>query len=66
MKTYPMTDVRGDSYLNPAWPEEARSENSITKIIVHHDAVVRQHDYDSMARYRSEAAAHYQRLGPGL
>ena len=66
MKTYPMTDVRGDTYLNPAWPEEARSENSITKIIVHHDAVVRQHDYDSMARYRSEAAAHYQRLGPGL
>jgi len=66
MKTYPITDVRGDTYLNPAWPDEARSGNSITKIVVHHDASIRAHDYDSMARYRSEAAAHYQRLGPGL
>ena len=66
MKTYPITDVRGDTYLNPAWPQEARSGTSITKIVVHHDAAMRAHDYDSMARYRSEAAAHYQRLGPGL
>jgi hypothetical protein len=27
---------------------------------------VRPHDYDSAARYRTEAAAHYLRLGPGL
>lgn len=66
MKTYPITDVRKDTYLNPIWPQEARSESSITKIIVHHDAAVRPHDYDSMARYRSEASAHYTRLGPGL
>jgi len=66
MKEYPITDVRGDSYLNPRWSEEARGEGSITKIIVHHDAAIRPHDYDSMARYRSEAAAHYTRLGPGL
>jgi len=66
MKTYQITDVRGDSYLNPAWPQEARAESVITKIVVHHDAAVRPHDYDSMARYRSEAAAHYTRLGPGL
>lgn len=66
MKTYPITDVRGDTYLNPAWPQERRPESSIAKIVVHHDAALRPHDYDSMARYRSEAAAHYQRLGPGL
>ncbi len=66
MKTYPITDVRGDSYLNPSWKEEARGVGAITKIIVHHDAAVRPHDYDSLARYRSEAAAHYNRLGPGL
>ena len=65
-KVYPITDVKGDTYLNPQWTEELRNVNSITKIIVHHDAAVRPHDYDSMARYRSEAAAHYQSLGPGL
>ncbi|WP_438979894.1 peptidoglycan recognition protein family protein [Polynucleobacter sp.] len=66
MKTYPRTDVRGDTYLNPSWPQEKRAEGSVTRIIVHHDASIREHDYDSLARYRSEAQAHYQRLGPGL
>ncbi len=66
MKVYPVTDVRGDTYLNPAWPQEQRPVGSISKIVVHHDAALRPHDYDSLARYRSEAAAHYQRLGPGL
>lgn len=67
MKDYigAMRDVRGDKYLNPA-PPETRPENKITKIVVHHDAVIRPHDYDSMARYRSEAAGHYNSLGPGL
>lgn len=61
-----ITDLRGDSYLNPSWPQEGRSVGSIRKIAVHHDAAIRDHDYDSVARYRNEAAAHYQRLGPGL
>ena len=66
MKVYPITDVKGDSYLNPAWPQEGRDQSIINKIIVHHDAAIRPHDYDSLARYRTEAAAHYNRLGPGL
>lgn len=65
MKNYPITDLRGDSYLNPAGPE-ARPVGNIQKIVVHHDAVVRPHDYDSVARIRSEAAGHYNSLGPGL
>lgn len=58
-------DVRGDSYLNPA-PPERRPVGNITSIVVHHDAVVRPHDYDTMARLRNEAAVHYNNLGPGL
>ena len=65
MKSYPITDLRGDKYLNPAGPE-TRPLGNITKIIVHHDAVVRPHDYDSVARLRQEAAGHYNTLGPGL
>ncbi len=67
MKNYiaAIRDVRGDGYLNPA-PPETRPVGNIRKIVVHHDAVVRPHDYDSMARYRSEAAGHYNSLGPGL
>ena len=65
MKTYPITDVRSDRYLNPAGPE-SRPVGNITKIVVHHDAVVRKHDYDTMAHLRSEAAGHYNALGPGL
>ena len=61
-----MVDLRGDSYLNPAWPGHSRSNNQITHVAVHHDASVRPHEYDSVARYRSEAAEHYNRLGPGL
>lgn len=65
MKSYPITDLTGDKYLNPAGPE-SRPVGNITRIIVHHDAVVRPHDYDSVARIRSEAAGHYNSLGPGL
>lgn len=65
MKTYPITDVRGDATLNPA-PPETRPVKNIASIIVHHDAVTRPHDYDTMAHLRSEAAGHTLKLGPGL
>lgn len=73
MKTYDVFDLTSDSYLNPvgaAYGDSSgthqRNISAITSISVHHDAVPRPHDYDSTARYRSEAASHYQRLGPGL
>lgn len=73
MKTYPVTDLTGDRYLNPVGAQYSdgsgthqRAVGQITSISIHHDAVVRPHDYDSVARYRNEAAAHYNRLGPGL
>lgn len=59
-------DLTGDSYLNPSWAGHNRNLNQIQYIVVHHDASVRPHDYDSAARYRSEAALHYNNLGPGL
>lgn len=65
MKTYPIRDVTGDKYLNPA-PPAVRPVGNIQKIIIHHDAVKRPHDYDTMARLRNEAAVHYKNLGPGL
>lgn len=66
MKTYPIVNLTGDGYLNPGWSSHQRSVGSITHIAIHHDAVQRPHSYDSVARYRSEAAEHYKRLGPGL
>jgi hypothetical protein len=73
MKTYPIVDLQGDSYLNPvgrAWSDGSgthqRNVSTIKSISIHHDAVQRPHAYDSVARYRNEAAAHYSRLGPGL
>lgn len=73
MKTYPVTDLTGDRYLNPVGAQygdgsgtHQRAVGQITSISIHHDAVVRPHDYDSVARYRAEAAVHYNRLGPGL
>lgn len=66
MKTYPITDLQGDAYLNPGWSSHQRTLGSITHIAIHHDAVQRPHSYDSVARYRSEAKEHYNRLGPGL
>lgn len=68
MKDYigQVKDLTGDTYLNPAWPENNRPVGNIKKIVVHHDAVIRPHDYDSVARYKSEAKDHYARLGPGL
>lgn len=75
MKDYlaEMIDLTGDSYLNPAGAAygdgsgtHQRSLAAITTMSVHHDATVRPHDYDSVARYRQEAVEHYNRLGPGL
>ncbi len=71
MKKYPVVDLTGDSYLNPVPAVfdnglHIRNVSQITSIAVHHDAAPRPHEYDSVARYRSEAATHYTRLGPGL
>lgn len=73
MKVYPEVDLRGDSYINPrgrAYGDGSgthqRPLSSIKSISIHHDASQRPHSYDSVARYRNEAAAHYTRLGPGL
>ena len=72
MKMYDVEDLTGDSYLNPGTPygdgsgTHQRPIGNIKSISIHHDASPRSHDYDSVARYRSEAAAHYNRLGPGL
>lgn len=71
MKKYPVTDLTGDNYLDPIGASydngtHQRAVGTITSISVHHDASIRPHDYDSVARYHGEAAAHYTRLGPGL
>lgn len=75
MKSYidEIVDLTGDGYLNPVGAAygdgsgtHQRRVNQITAIAVHHDATDRPHDYDSVARYKSEAAGHYNRLGPGL
>lgn len=66
-----MIDLTGDAYLNPVPAVydnglHPRSISQITSISIHHDASPRPHDYDSVARYKQEAAQHYDRLGPGL
>lgn len=73
MKVYPVVDLTSDAYLNPPgdiWTDgegsHQRSVGEITSISVHHDAVDRSHDYDSVARMHTEAAEHYVRLGNGL
>lgn len=71
MKTYPTVSLLEDGYINPTPAvydngTHPRKLNQITSISVHHDAQFRSHDYDSVARYKAEAATHYQRLGPGL
>lgn len=66
MKVYPVIDLTGDSYINPAWPGHNRAVNSITSISIHHSAVVRSHEYDTVASIKRETAEHYNRLGPGL
>lgn len=73
MKQYPVVDLTGDNYLNPigaAWSDgtgtHQRSLASIKSASVHHDAMQRPHAYDSVARYRAEAAYHYKTLGPGI
>lgn len=71
MKTYPVTSLLDDSYINPTPAvygdgTHPRGLNQITSISIHHDASPRPHEYDSVARYKQEAAYHYQILGPGL
>lgn len=73
MKQYlaEMIDLTTDGYLNPVPAiydngTHYRQVSQITSISVHHDATHRPHDYDSVARYKSEAALHYRTLGPGL
>lgn len=73
MKAYPTVDLTSDSYLNPVganYPDGSgkhqRSVGAIRSISIHHDAVARPHNYDSVARYKQEAKEHYNRLGPGL
>jgi hypothetical protein len=73
MKIYETVDLTGDYYLNPvgvAYGDGSgthqRSVSKITSISIHHDAMSRPHDYDSVARYKGEADGHYKRLGPGL
>lgn len=73
MKIYEQVDLTGDGYLNPVGAAygdgsgtHQRSAEIITSISVHHDASPRPHDYNSVERYHQEAAAHYNRLGPGL
>lgn len=73
MKDYmrEIVDLTGDAYLNPVPAvydngTHIRDVGQIKSISIHHDATPRPHDYDSVARYRQEAAQHYERLGPGL
>ena len=68
MKNYvaEIINLTGDTYLNPQWPGHVRALGVIETIAVHHDASIRQHDYDSAARYRSEAQGHYAQGWPGL
>lgn len=68
MKNYvgEIINLTGDTYLNPAWAGHGRPLGNITSITVHHDASIRPHDYDSAARYRSEASGHYNQGWPGL
>jgi hypothetical protein len=66
-----MVDLTGDGYINPTPAiydngTHPRNVSQIKSISIHHDAMNRPHDYDSVKRYYGEAAAHYQRLGPGL
>lgn len=64
-------DLKGDAYINPVPAVfdnglHIRKLSQITSISIHHDATVRPHDYDSVARYYQETAEHYKRLGPGF
>jgi hypothetical protein len=71
MKTYDRVSLLDDGYINPTPAvydngTHPRNLGQITSISVHHDAMQRPHSYNSVARYKAEAATHYQRLGPGL
>jgi len=68
MKDYlkEIVDLTSDAQINPGWAGHSRNVNTIKSISIHHDASVRPHDYDSIARYRQEANYHTQTLGPGL
>jgi hypothetical protein len=64
-KTYPIHDVTGNQVLNPAWPENSRPVNWINKIVVHHDAINRPHEYDDIPRYEMEAGYQNHTSIPG-
>ncbi len=49
------TDDLDNSVLNPPWPQQRRDIGSVTKIVVHHEAVNYSYEYDDDARYESEA-----------
>lgn len=73
MKTYEVVDLTKDTYINPVGAaygdgsgQHQRSVGQIGSIAVHHNAIIRPHDYDSVASIKSETAGHYNRLGPGL
>lgn len=66
-------NLTGDSYINPRGAlysdgsgTHQRALSAIKSISIHHDAAFREHDYNTVDRIRSEAASHYNRLGPGL
>lgn len=64
-KTYPIHDVTSNQVLNPAWPENSRPVNWINKIVVHHDAINRPHEYDDIPRYEMEAGYQNHTSIPG-
>lgn len=73
MKDYlkDIIDLTGDAFLNPVPAiydngTHPRNVGGIKSISVHHEAQFREHDYDSVARYKAEADLHYRKLGPGL
>lgn len=71
MKQYPVISLLDDAYLNPTPAvynngTHPRSVDKITSISIHHDAMLRPHDYSDHDRLYGEAAYHYKTLGPGL
>lgn len=71
MKQYDVVSLLDNFYINPT-PAiydngvHSRPLSVITSISIHHDAMQRGHEYDSVDRYTEEATYHYRTLGPGL
>lgn len=59
MKNYLASGINltGDSQINPA-PPETRPIGQVQRFIIHHDAELRPHDYDTVARIRRQADLH--------